>query len=166
MISVLTETSGICQIRNSNYHNLIARKQNRIYTFFAGERVCINYKDDKNINEYRGIITSFNAEGVYLSSFKKKDTTLQYISTYSIISVRNLLRKSRLVSGIITGVSLAATILFSNVNNHNAIDNYAGLFEIFSVAGAVSGTISFLSTFIKEGINTKSLKQGWNFSIQ
>jgi hypothetical protein len=168
LMSALMITSVISQAGNSGYHSLVARKNKRIHEFFARERIDVNCKEENNLKDYRGILTGFADDGIYLSSFKKSDTALRYISVSSIVSVHNLLRRSRLVSGIFTGVFVAAGILFLSAgnNDNNAADNYAGLFAILSVAGAVSGTIGFLSTFATESINTKSLRGGWLFSIQ
>ncbi len=172
LISILAfnNNSLAAQIRNPAYSILVAKKNKRIYHFFAGEKIDVKASDNGKIKDYKGILAYFTDDGICLSSFKKRDSSLQCISLHSILSVHQLLRKQRLVSGIITGVCLAATItlvsLLSNTNNNNARDNYGFVLVIFPLAGTFGGGITFLSTFITEAVTTKSVKRRWHFLLR
>ncbi|MBA2250848.1 MAG: hypothetical protein H0W12_11730 [Chitinophagaceae bacterium] len=157
-----------CCAQNKNYHYtaLVAQKNNRLHNFLVRERVAVISVQDNSSKYYRGIITGFSDDGIYLSSFKRHDTSLQYIPVNTIVSVNNLLRTTRLTTGIMGLVAGGLTILLSSSNNHGAADNYSGLFSIFTATGAILISATFISTFITERMKTKSTKNNWHFSLQ
>ncbi len=165
LITFLITASGISQVSNSN-HNLLAQKNKRNHPFYETEKINVKYKDVDVLKDYRGILKGFNNDGIYLSSFKKRDTALQYISIGSIVSVTKLLRKERTASGVTSGILSAGALLFFSADNGTEGSGYAFLFGILSISGAAFGAIAFLSTYGLQPLNTKSVKRGWHFSIQ
>lgn len=165
LTTFLITTCAISQVNNSN-HSLLAQKNKRHHAFYETEKINVKYKDVDVVKDYRGILKGFINDGIYMSSFKKTDTVLQYISIESIVSVTKLLRKERIVSGVITGVSLAATLVFLTAGNSTEGSGYTLIFAVLSGAGAAYGVIAFLSTYGLQPLNTKSVKRGWRFSIQ
>ncbi len=169
LILSLMNLSVIAQTINSEYHSLLAKKKNHIHEFLVGEKIDVKFNKEGKIKDYRGILKDFTEDGIHLSSFKKGDTTLQYISLNSISSVYKLLRKKRLVYGVMTAVSLAATIVLIsalNSNNNNASDSFGLILVIYPITGTVVGGIAFLSTYVTEAIDTRSIKNGWHFYLQ
>ena len=144
---------------------LMAIKNHRHYNFKSGMPVKIIYKKENNLIKTKGRLQLTSSEGLYVSSFKKRDTALTYIPINSLTSITKLLRKDRLSLGIGGSILLSAGILFASQNNNGAVDNYDFIFYIFGVLPGAGFIISIPITYLQEIITEKSIKRGWHFEI-
>ena len=167
LLSIFYYTHGISQIQDSTQHSLVGKNKSKLRDFFIGNKVAIKYNGEQTEKDCKGVIADFSQKTIYISSFKKKDTTLRCISVDSIISIHKLLRKSRLTSAIVIGVSIIVTLAAIHfIEKSKSTNLLSGIYEIYPATGISIGMGLFISTYINQALHKASVKKGWHFSIQ
>ena len=74
--------------------NFEAVKKHQVYKFSINKPIKILYTKDNSVQEISGKLKMLKANGIYISSFEKFDSTLEFIGLDSIISVTKLLENN------------------------------------------------------------------------
>ena len=141
---------------------LTAVKNNFTYSYRPGTPVRVSILTEDNKPTKRGKLFKVTDKGIFLSSFKKKDTTLTFIPVESILGVKKLLRKQRLIIGLFSVATFGVILgILGKEETYFLTPTFvAGL---YTTSVLIYGN---LGIFLVETLSQKTIKKGWRFNIQ
>ena len=152
-----------CQQPDQNL-GLVARRNNNEFVIPIGKKYRITYLENGQLKKIKAFYIGADKNNIYMASRNGKDETV--INLDSMQSIRKSNSKFRWLMGISGGMGLIGSIaLIDEVGNRPGA-GYALILIIPLVGYSAYALGAVPISMIIEKLTEKSVKKGWQFSIQ